>query len=510
MREPSLSALARLFAAGAMSVTIAGCMTAPSAAETEASTALQHVTNGEVFSVDDAFNEGPVRYTAHWDRLVLDTDDTGAETTISGTAYLRDCDCPGSERPVMFLFNGGPGASSSPLHFALGPKGRDREEGETAFPDNPVTVLRDTDLVFIDPVETGFSRSASPDGESRYLGIDGDVEAVGAFIHSWLEAHERSEAPIFVTGQSYGGFRLANLAADLDDLNVEGLVMVSPALDMGGGSSDLGHVFALPTMAATAWRFGKSSIDAAGEEEAWEQARQFAETDYLVALQRGDLLGDDERERIATRVASMTGLSSALIMDADLRVGKQVFLENVLADENKLVSRLNTAVTQEKKPPANPDRPAGANDPSLGLGRSNKIIAEDIADYLKALTGLDREDGYRSLNLDANFAWDWRRAGKSPVFSFNATPLVARFLDKNEDAGLLVFGGYRDLAVTALQTQYALTHAGLPQERVEYVVMASGHSPFDEEELREPFAGHIRAFIADALADQGKAGETPE
>ena len=510
MKEPSLSAFARLFAAGAVSVTVAGCMAAPSVAEADVSTAVQHVTTGEVFSVDDAYGSTPVGYTAHWDRLVLDIDEAGAETTISGTAYLRACDCPSSQRPVMFLFNGGPGASSSPLHFALGPKRRDGEKGEATFPGNPVTILRDADLVFIDPVETGFSRAASPDGESRYLGIDGDVEAVSAFIHSWLSAHDRAGAPVFVTGQSYGGFRLANLAADLDDLNVKGLVMVSPALDMGAGSSDLGHVFALPTMASTAWRFGKSSIDAASEEEAWEQARAFAETDYLVALQRGDLLAEAERERIATRVAAMTGLPTELVMDADLRVGTQVFLENVLADENRLVSRLNTAVTQEKRPPANPDRPAGANDPSLGLGRSNKIVSDDIAAYLKALTGLEREDGYRSLNLDANFAWDWRRGDKSPVFSFNATPLVASFLDKNEDAELLVFGGYRDLAVTALQTQYALNHAGLPQDRVEFVVMASGHSPFDEEALREPFASHIRAFIAQALADQGMAGETQE
>ena len=485
-------------------VVVSACATArPGQAETSWPPAITHVENAGTYMVQDRFGEDLVSYGVHWDSLALEVDEDGNETTISGTAYIRSCDCEPNMRPVMFLFNGGPGASSSPLHFALGPSRRNRQGEETTFADNPDTLLRVADLVFVDPVETGFSRSASPDGESRFLGVEGDVEAVAAFIDHWLEAHDRSGAPIFIAGQSYGGYRLANMVPQLGGLDVRGLVMVSPALDMGGSNGDAGHVFALPTMAATAWRFGKSSIDAENEPEAWEKARVFAESDYLVALQRGDLIADAERQAIAERVAEITGLPKTLVLESDLRVDIQDFLENVLADENQLVSRLNTAVTQEKRPPANPDRPDGANDPSLGLGRSNKIISDDIGAYLKRLTGLIREDGYRSLNLDANFAWDWRRSGKRPVFSSNATPGLAQFLEQNEDARLLVFGGYRDLAVTVLETQYALSHAGLPQGRVKFEKMVSGHSPFDEEALRAPFATAIHDFIVNAQ-DRGE------
>ncbi|WP_084396538.1 S10 family serine carboxypeptidase-like protein [Henriciella aquimarina] len=474
----------------------------------EAAPDWTHVENGQVFSVSDRHADDTIRYHTHWDSLVLDRDGAGAASTISGTAYIRECECPPDERPVMFLFNGGPGASSSPLHFALGPHAREKTDGAASFPDNPDTILRAADLVLVDPVETGFSRAASTAGDSPYLSVHGDAEAVGAFIHDWLKAHDREGAPVFVTGQSYGGFRLANLLPALGDLEVEGLVMVSPMLNAGARAGDMGHVFALPTMAATAWRFGQSSIEADTEAEAWETARAFAESDYLVALQRGDRLDETVRERLAGKIAAMTGLDKDLVEASDLRVNIQDFLEGVLADENRLVSRLNTAVTQEKRPPANPDRPDGANDPSLGLGKSNKIIAADIGTYLERMTGLEREDGYRSLNLDANFAWDWRPQDKAPVFSVNAMPMVDAFMSENENVHLLVFGGYRDLAVPVLETQYALTHAGLPQARVSLVRMASGHSPFDEDALRTPFADRIYDFIAAGLADE--TGENPE
>jgi carboxypeptidase C (cathepsin A) len=467
--------------------------------------AWQHVQNGNTYRVVDQFGTDELEYTVHWDRLALNEDVMERRSTISGTAYLRKCACALAERPVVFLFNGGPGASSSPLHFALGPRARDRSSG--SFPQNPDTLLRSADLVFIDPVETGFSRSAASDGSSSFLGVRGDVEAVSLFAHDWLAEHGRSGSPVFIVGQSYGGFRLANLLPLVSDLNVQGLVMVSPMLNASAGSGDLGYVFALPTMAATAWRYGQSSLDVATEAEAWETAREFSETDLLVALQNGDLIDPAEKERVANEIASMTGLPSELVFKSDLRVDIQDFLETVLASDNLLVSRLNTAKTEPVKPaPENPDRPAAANDPSLGLGRSNKILSAEIAAYLNEMTGLDSGADYRSLNLDANFAWDWSDA-ESQLFYVDATPKVATFLSKNSKAKLHVFGGYRDLATPLLATRYALTHAGLPQDRVSLSMLPSGHSPFDEGELKGEFAREIHSFIQSILADTAAEGE---
>lgn len=459
--------------------------------------------------VSDRFGDAPLSYSVAWSELKLDPELGDASATISGTAYLANCDCEAATRPVMFLFNGGPGASSSPLHFSTGPRARG-EGGE--FPENPYTVLRAADLVFVDPVDTGFSRANSEDGVARYLGVEGDVDAVDRFVRAWLAENGRTGAPVLLAGQSYGGTRLANLVAKVGDLDVRGLVMVSPALDSGAGQTDLGNVFALPTMAATAWRYGKSGIEAASEAESWEIARMFAESEYLLALQKGDLIGAEEKQAVAARFATMTGLEAADVLEADLRVDIQFFLEHVLADEEKLVSRLNTGVTSPLPPPQlNDHRPPAANDPSLGLGRSNVIVSKSIAEYLSNVAGVQRGEDYRSLNLDANFAWDWRASAKSPNFYVSAAPALSRFMQENDSVRLLVFAGYRDLATTLLGTQYALTHNGLPQERVDLVALPGGHSPYDEASLKGGIADQLYDFIqAATIAAPDTAKEPAE
>ena len=449
-------------------------------------------------SIRDLFGSTPISYSVSWSELKLDPEQRDLSATISGTSYLMNCDCDPVTRPVMFLFNGGPGASSSPLHFSMGPRARG-DDG--SFPENPYTILRAADLVFVDPVDTGFSRTTSPEGADRYLGVEGDVDAVNRFIRVWLERNGRSSAPIILAGQSYGGTRLANLVAKVGDLDVRGLVMVSPALDSAAGQTDLGHVFALPTMAATAWRFGKSDIEADSEAESWEIARKFAEGEYLLALQKGDMIGPEEKASIAAKISGMLGLRAEDVLSADLRVDIQYFLENVLEDEGKLVSRLNTAVTSPlPSPDKNDHRPAAANDPSLGLGRSNVILSQSIAAYLTEMTGVERGDEYRSLNLDANFAWDWRASSKSPNFYVSAAPVLSRFMQERDNVRLIVFAGYRDLATTVLSNQYALTHNGLPQDRVEFVALPGGHSPYDEEILKPDIADHLYDFVIAATS----------
>lgn len=447
-------------------------------------------------------------YQTHWDSLSLPGTTEVADATISSTSYFLETETASPDRPVVFLFNGGPGASSSPLHFALGPNLRIRNEetGETDFPANPDTLLDLADLVFIDPVETGFSRATSDPALRTWLNTDGDAEATSLFIHGWLSAHKRTGAPVFIIGQSYGGFRLSKLLPLIGDLNIDGLAMISPALDMGLGATDLANVFNLPTYAATAWRFGRSSIEAASEEEAWNKARAFAETDYLIALQKGDALDAALKDEMASELATMTGLSADNIREYDIRIPVQYFLENVLADENKLVSRLNTGVAVVKKPPANADRPAGANDPSLGLGTSNKILADDIATYLKDLTGVEGSDGYRSLNLDANFMWNWsgNTTGYAPVL--DASPLIGPFLNAHPETKLHVFGGYRDLAVSLSGLQYTLSHSGLPEDQVTLHRMLSGHSPYAEDGLKQPFASILRTLITETITDTQGSG----
>ncbi len=480
-----------------------GCLGAasnPAALAQDATTSpilpsISHFTTGETLSLETG-----ISFQTDWDRVVLATDEDGGETTISGTSYQLDCDCDLAARPVVFLFNGGPGASSSPLHFSLGPYARQREEsGETNFTPNTNTVLDAADLVFIDPVETGFSRASSEEVSKAYLDVAGDAKAVSDFIHTWLSAHDRETSPVLIAGQSYGGFRLGNLLPHVGDLPVAGLIMVSPAIDSGISATDQGYVHTLPTMVATAWRFGKSAIEADSEKQAFELARDFAETDYLLALQQGADLPADEVERISKALSEMTGLKQAAIADADIRIPIQYFLENVLAEENLLVSRLNTGKTAPKAPPKLEGRPAAANDPSLGLGRSNKIISEDIGNYLKDLTGYTQEDGYRSLNLDANFAWNWNPGRRYSPYS-TTIPMLEAFFEENAEPELLIVTGYRDLAIPTMTVEYTISHADLPQDRVEVLPMLGGHSPYDEPEIAPVFSSEIRDFILNSTS----------
>ncbi|MBA4226717.1 MAG: hypothetical protein C0456_08795 [Hyphomonas sp.] len=479
---------------------LAGACATPLAAEGKAEAARPAWTvfaGGPSQSVADRFAGAPLSYSVSWSELQLDPHEGEASATISGTAYLADCACDRSARPVMFLFNGGPGASSSPLHFSMGPKARGA--GGT-FPDNPYTILRAADLVFIDPVDTGFSRANTESGQARYLGVEGDVEAVNRFIRSWLAENDRQGAPLILAGQSYGGGRLANLVAKVTDLDVRGLVMVSPALDNAAGQTDLGHVFTLPTMAATAWRYGRSQIEAGSEAESWEIARAYAESDYLIALQKGDEIGAEEKAAVAEEIAAMTGLSAQAVEAANLRVDIQYFLETLLADDGLLVSRLNTGVTSPlPSPDVNSHRPAAANDPSLGLGQSNVILSAEIAGYLAQVAGVQMGDEYRSLNLDANFLWDWRPSEKSPRFYVSSAPALGKYMQQKEAVRLLVFAGYRDLATTLLGTRYALTHNGLPQDRVTVVALPGGHSPYDEDALKAGIADQLHSFIEAAV-----------
>lgn len=495
----------------ALAAAIAACVSSAEPASFDSPAGLAPawtaIADGPVQTVKDQFGSEAMRYGVSWSELRLDPEEGDGSATISGTAYIRDCACEKAEAPVMFFFNGGPGASSSPLHFSMGPRAR----GENGtFPENPYTLLRGADLVFVDPVDTGFSRANSEAGQDRYLGVEGDVEAVNRFIRAWLARNGRAGAPVLLAGQSYGGTRLANLVAHLGDLDVRGLVMVSPALDSGAGQTDLAHVFALPTLAATAWRLGRSRVDAASEAESWDHARRFAETDFLLALQKGDRIAPEEKAAIAAEIAAMTGLSADAVVKAGLRIDIQFFLENVLADQGLLVSRLNTALTSPlPSPDVNAHRPPAANDPSLALGRSNVILSEPIARYLAEVAGVQKGGDYRSLNLDANFAWDWRASAKSPRFYVTAAPGLARYMQDNPDVHLLVFAGYRDLATTLLGTEYALTHNGLPQDRVELVALPGGHSPYDEPDLKGGIADRLYTFIQSAVAPAPATSQEP-
>jgi carboxypeptidase C (cathepsin A) len=429
------------------------------------------------------------------------------QATISATGYMRADGPRDPARPIVFFFNGGPGASSSPLHFsAFGPRLRPAERGATGpFTDNPDSPLDVADLVFVDPVGTGFSRVLPGGDGARWWAPHGDAAAMMTLIRDWLRDQGRAGAPVFIAGESYGGFRLATMMADAGDLDLRGLLLISPATSMAGlagaPEGDSEYVFAFPSMAAAAWHHRKVDRRGLTAEQFYDAAARFADTEYLVALQQGAALAPAERARIAARMAGFIGLAAADILAADLRVGTDRFVESLLRDRGQLIGRLDARVTAPVRPPARAGRPAAANDPALGLGASNVIRAPAITRYMHDELGVPVDRDYVSLTLDVNFRWNWFEPTGDRRLYYNPLANIAAAMAARPGLRLMVVGGRYDLAVPAAGVRYAVGHAGIPLDRVRFLVLDSGHSPFEEPANRHLFAARLRAFLGAGTAE---------
>ena len=440
-----------------------------------------------------------VRYAAIFAETPL-TDASGVlQATLSATTYAIEQPHDRTHRPVLFLFNGGPGASSSPLHFnAFGPRRLDERH---RMVDNEHSLLDVADLVFIDPVGTGFSRERPGGTSGAYWSVAEDATSVLALIRQWLADNGRAGSPVLIAGESYGGYRLATLLKDSGDLPLAGIVLVSPMLDASGSSeapgNDQPYIFSLPSMAVAAREHNK--IDRAGQtlEQVYLEAEHFAQSDYAVALQQGSLLPAAQRARIAGRMSGLIGLPVQTLEEVNLRVGIQFFLEHLLAGEGLLVGRLDSRVTAPKPDPDKaPQRPPGANDPALGLGASNVVKSEVIKTYMEQELGVHTARDYLSLTLDVNFRWHWGSDNDGPPrFYDNATPNIAAAMAKHPHMRVLLVGGYYDLAVPVLGPRYALAHAGVPMDRVDMRAFVAPHSAFQGEANLTSGSGVVREFI---------------
>ena len=481
---------------------LALCMHAALAADEPAGVAAPIVTHHTA-----RIGAARVAYTASFAATVLKDANGVSQATISATSYTRDGVADLARRPVIFLFNGGPGASSSPLHFAaLGPRRIVEQGSDRQLQDNDDSPLDVADLVFIDPVGTGFSR-VLPGGDGKpYWTMDGDARAALALVRDWLHAHGRTASPVYLAGQSYGGFRLAMMTKYAQDLPLAGLVLVSPMLDASGTSeapgNDLPYILGLPSMSALAWFHER--IDRGGRtvEAQFAEATRFAEGEYAAALMQGSALPAAERARIAARIATLTGLPEAFIVAHDLRIGIDAFRSQLLqsprkttlAEAGQEVGSLDGRIIAAKRPPKTAAQPSG--DPSLVVSGSR---AEFIKAYYRdALHVADAapDATYITLSFAVNGAWNWQARDEATggLFYLNAAPHIAALMRRQPGTRLMLAGGYYDLAVPYLGASYVLAHAGIDPRRIESVGFAAGHSPYDDAAGLHQFANAIRAF----------------
>jgi carboxypeptidase C (cathepsin A) len=449
-----------------------------------------------------------LRYTTTTGLLPLKNEAGEVEADIFFVAYTADRTGPAAARPLMFSFNGGPGSSSVWLHLgALGPR-RVKMQPDGAMPqppytlvDNDATWLEATDLVFIDPVGTGYSRARKPELGKKFWGVKGDIESVGEFIRLYLARYERWGSPLFMVGESYGTTRAAGLSGYLIDrgISFNGVLLVSSILNFQTArfskGNDLPYVLFLPTYTATAWHHKRlpSDLQSLPLAKVLEEVERWAMGDYSAALARGDLLTGSDRDAVAAALSRFTGLSRAYVDQHDLRIEIQGFCKELLRDQRRTVGRLDsrfqgidaTAAGEE------PDF-----DPSMAAIRPPYTAM--LNDYVRRELGYKSDVTYHILGGGIG-PWDWGSAGDG--FADTSESLRSAFA-KNPAMRLFVASGHFDLATPYFATKYTLSHMGLDpsqRPRVSTGTYEAGHMMYiDEHELLR-LKADVSAFVEGAL-----------
>jgi len=459
-----------------------------------------------------------VRYRATVGTLPIKDDVPGAKpkAEVFYIAYEKLGVEDVSRRPILFAFNGGPGSSSVWLHLgALGPKRVEfGDDGERPAPpgrliDNETSWLDLADLVFIDPVSTGFSRAAEGQDAKQFHGLDEDAAAVGEFIRLYTSRAGRWASPKFLAGESYGTTRAAALSDRLQStlgMELSGVILISPVLNFAtlrfDAGNDLPYALYVPAYAATAWYHGKLTGEEKGSvEDAVERAQAWAMTDYLVALAKGDGLVGAERERIAARLASFTGLSREFVLRSDVRVEIQQFCKELLRGEGKTVGRLDSRYTATE---GNATLPTPSFDSSYATIQGPFTAALNA--YLRGPLRYTTDLNYEILTGKVG-PWNFGDARNRYA---NVADDLRRAMTTNPRLRVLVACGYYDLATPPSAATYTMEHLGLDERlrgNITTTFYEAGHMMYLRKADRDKLKADTAAFFAAALGDGGTSEE---
>jgi carboxypeptidase C (cathepsin A) len=446
--------------------------------------------------------------TATTGRLVLRTEEHSDETfdghkpkaELFITAYTMDSADP-TGRPVTFAFNGGPGSSSAWLHLGLlGPRRAVAGDVDALAPppygltDNEQSLLEVSDLVFIDPISTGYSRVTTGEKPKQYHGFTGDIESIGELIRLWVSRNGRWLSPKYVCGESYGTVRAAALARHLQErygMNLNGIMLISSVLDLGTidfhPGNDLPYPLFLPTYAAIANYHGRHPERPLAEVVA--QAEQYAERQYPFVLAQGDRLPDEQRAEALTTLAELTGLSRDYLDRVDLRVEHIRFFTELLRDRKRTVGRLDGRFSGW-----DPDYGSEkfAADPSM-----EAIIGPFTAatnHYLRAELGYANDLPYEMLSSRV-LPWSYREFEGQHV---TVCDRLAAAMRGNPYLRVYLASGYYDGATPYLATDYTLAHLQIPAElraNIEVHYFEAGHMMYLHEPSRRAQSAQLRAFV---------------
>lgn len=443
-------------------------------------------------------------YTATIGTQLLCDDKCIAKASISYIAYTKDGVSDLRNRPITFCFNGGPGSSSVWLHLGcLGPRriGIDKEGKMAVQPyrllDNPYSMLDQTDLVFIDPVSTGYSRAV--EDPKQYHGVEGDIKSVAEFIRLYLTRNGRWESPKFLAGESYGTTRAAGLALELHDTHyiyLDGIIMVSTELNyqtvVFGSGNDLPYTLFLPTYATTALYYKKLAPELQQDPvKTRKEVEQFALGEYTQALMLGNKIGKEQRKAVIEKLSRYTGLTEEYLDRADLRVEMFRFAKELLRGEKRVVGRFDARVTGVDMDPC------GVYllfDPSFEnvLG----VFTATFNSYVRQELNWKQDAEYKILT--PIHPWDF---GKATNQYLNVSDQLVEVMSKNPNLKVFVASGYNDLATPYFSTDYTFTHLGLDPSLEGNIVMktyAGGHMMY----LYEPTLLEMRKDMVQFYRDR--------
>nr|WP_047166361.1 peptidase S10 [Sphingomonas sp. Y57] len=452
-----------------------------------------------------SFGGQSIAYTATTGETYLTDKDDKPVAAIFATSYVKDGGDP-KNRPITFLYNGGPGSGSLWLHMgAFGPKrvvlpdGKD--DGAPPYPvvDNPESLLDVTDLVFIDPVGTGFSHTLGGKDPKDYWGVSADAKSIAEFIRIWLNENGRWASPKYIGGESYGTTRSIALINELEgsynDVAVNGIILISTILDFGAAAeaqgNEMPYILNLPSMATTAWYHHKVANAPATVAEMAAQARAFAIGPYAAALLKGNQLGAEERASVRAELARLTGLSEQFVDNANLRVSPGRFYKELLRDRGQVIGRLDTRYTgvDYDKAGEEPD-----NDPSFyGI---DAAYTSAINSYVRGDLKLKTDRHYVTIGGVSN--WDWKLAdqrGRDGEVYVNVAPYLGKALRENSGLRVFVGQGWYDFATPFFGAEYSLNRPGFDPSRISFHYYDAGHMMYVRPDDLRKLSADVRAFI---------------
>jgi carboxypeptidase C (cathepsin A) len=405
-----------------------------------------------------------INYTATTGYLLLREENGKPKGKFFFVAYTKDGVTDPATRPVTFAFNGGPGSASVWLHMgALGPKRIEMTDfGAATKPpykvvDNEYSWLDLTDLVFIDPVMTGYSRPAEGFEKKEFNGFVEDIETVGGFIYLYTSRYERWNSPKFLAGESYGTTRAAGLSGHLQDrygMYLNGIVLISSILNFETAEFDRGNelpfVLFLPTYSAMAWYHKKLAPEFADLKSLLKEVEIFALGEYNNALMKGDKLSPDERKGIVDKLSRYTGLSKDYLEKTNLRIQDSRFTKELLRSEGKTVGRLDGRFTGFDYDDAGQ---SAEFDPSYNAGIYGPFTMA-VHDHIRRTLNYENDIPYEILTGRAH---PWSFANVQNQY-LNVAETLRNAMTKNKDLKVLICNGYYDMATPYFATDYTINH----------------------------------------------------